>query len=110
MRKGSTALATIEVRGMRLLWLHRHSIVSFGLSVANVFVSFVAMSTWYWGAPFNYRSGLQGGLAWFPLVLGLISIGFGGIALGKEHPKGYAFAALGASVPIYFLSLLRHAV
>jgi len=95
---------------MKWLWSHRFSVASFGLAFANLFVSFVAMSVQFWGAPLNIHSGLQGDLAWFPLVLGLMSTGLAAIALVKEHPKGYAFAAVGLSVPTYMLCLLRHAV
>jgi hypothetical protein len=58
---------------MKQLWSHRYSVASFGLSFADLYVSFVVMSNWYWGAPYDYRTGMQGGLAWFPLLLGFMS-------------------------------------
>jgi hypothetical protein len=95
---------------MKELWLHRYSVASFGLSFADLYVSFVAMSTWYWGAPYNYRTGVQGELAWFPLLLGLMSAGLAAVAVAKERPKRYGFAAVAVSAPTYLLCLLRHAV
>ena len=95
---------------MKQLWSHRYSVASFGLSFADLYVSFVVMSNWYWGAPYDYRTGMQGGLAWFPLLLGFMSTGLAAIAVAKEHPKRFALAAVGVSAPTFLICLLRHAV
>jgi hypothetical protein len=95
---------------MLTLWLHRYSLVSYGLCFANLYVSFVVMRTGYWGTPFDYRSGLQGEIAWLPLLLGFMSVGLAGLALKKEPASWVPRVALGVSVWAFFICMLRHAV
>jgi hypothetical protein len=92
------------------LWLHRYSLASYGLASANLFMSFVLMSPRYWDSPFNYRSGLQGALAWFPLLLGFMSIGLAGVAVKKEPASWVPRVALGISVWALFICTFGHAV
>lgn len=95
---------------MRRLWLHRYSLASYGLSFANLFVSFIVMSASYWGTAFNYRSGLQGTLAWLPVLLGFMSAGLAGVAVKREPASWVPRVALGVSVWAFFICMLRHAV
>ncbi|SRR6266567_2098960 len=90
---------------------HRYSAASFVLSLTNIYVSFVVMSSWYWGAPFdNYRSGPQGTVAWFPLILGPASVALAAVALGREKVKRPAFGAMAIGVATFILCFMRHAV
>jgi hypothetical protein len=95
---------------MERLRSYRYSLSSLGLSLTNLFLSFIAMSTWYWGAPFNIRSGAQGEVAWLPPILGVASIALAAIALARERSKACALWVLGASVATCILCTLRHAV
>ena len=95
---------------MKQLWLHRYSAASFGLSIANFLISFWVMSPRYCRAPSELWSTFQGALGWSPIWLGLLSTTLAAVALAKEHPKLYGFAAVGVSVPTFMLCLMHHAV
>lgn len=103
-------LQTAGGGAMRWIRLHGFSLASLGLSAANIYVCFVVMSESFWGAPFNYRAGPEGYIAWSPIVLGFGSIMLASVGVGKEHGKTCAVVAVCVSAAGFFLCLARHAV
>ena len=92
---------------MRRLWVHRYSVGSTALALANSLLIFGVTGGFLFRASPLPGSGAYHRLVLLDLVAGWTSIGLAAFALAKEHPKGFAVLAMAASVYGFFLCGFR---
>jgi hypothetical protein len=97
-------------REMKALWMHRYGIASLGLALLNLAIVLGSTTNWFWGAPLVPGTEPYWHLARGALVVALSSMGFGGLALGKERPRLFGIVALALSWLSYMVCVLRMAV
>jgi len=95
---------------MKRLWLHRYSLLSIGIALADLLLIFGGTGALSGAAPPVPHSEPYKRLVYLDLGLFFASMSLAGVGLAREQPRKLAFVAVAVSLCSLMLCTMRMAV